>query len=37
MTDGGFIFEERGTTDIKSIGRARTFFLLGDQQESSRH
>ena len=37
MTDGGFIFEERGTTDIKSIGQARTFFLLGDQQESSRH
>jgi len=36
MTDGTFIFEERGTTDIKSIGPARTFFLVGDQQ-SLRH
>ena len=36
MTDGTFIFEERGTTDIKSIGLARTFFLVGDQQQSSR-
>lgn len=35
MTEGTFIFEERGTTDIKSIGPARTFFLVGDQ--SSRH
>ena len=34
ITDGTFIFEERGTTDIKSIGPARTFFLLGDQQQS---
>jgi adenylate cyclase len=32
MTDDSFIFEERGTTDIKSIGWARTFFLVGDQQ-----
>jgi adenylate cyclase len=32
MTDGTFIFEERGTTDIKSIGPARTFFLVGDHQ-----
>jgi adenylate cyclase len=32
MTDGTFIFEERGTTDIKSIGPARTFFLVGDRQ-----
>ena len=30
MTEGTFIFEERGTTDIKSIGPARTFFLVGD-------
>jgi hypothetical protein len=37
MTDGTFIFEERGTTDIKSIGPARTFFLVGDQQQSFRH
>ena len=35
MTDGTFIFEERGTTDIKSIGLARTFFLVEDQQQSS--
>jgi adenylate cyclase len=34
MTDGTFIFEERGTTDIKSIGPAQTFFLVGDQQQS---
>ena len=27
MTDGAFAFEERGTTDIKSIGVTRTFFL----------
>ena len=27
MTDGAFAFEERGTTDIKSIGLTRTFFL----------
>jgi adenylate cyclase len=36
MTDGTFIFEERGTTDIKSIGPARTYFLVGDLQQSSR-
>jgi adenylate cyclase len=29
MTDGTFFFEERGTTDIKSIGPAQTFFLVG--------
>jgi adenylate cyclase len=29
MTDDTFTFEERGTTDIKSIGPARTFFLVG--------
>ncbi len=27
MTDGAFEFEERGETDIKSIGLARTYFL----------
>lgn len=27
MTDGAFVFEERGETDIKSIGLARTYFL----------
>ena len=26
-TDGAFMFEERGMTDIKSIGPAKTFFL----------
>ena len=36
MTDGTFIFEERGTTDIKSIGSARTYFLMRDQQRSPR-
>jgi adenylate cyclase len=36
MTDGTFIFEERGTTDIKSIGPARTYFLMRDQQRSPR-
>ena len=34
MTDGTFIFEERGMTDIKSIGLARTFFLVGDLFQS---
>src|SRR5215470_10179335 len=34
MTDGTFVFEERGMTDIKSIGPARTFFLLGDLLQS---
>jgi class 3 adenylate cyclase len=24
-----FLFEERGTTEIKGIGCTRTFFLLG--------
>lgn len=27
MTDGAFVFEARGTTEIKSIGLAQTFFL----------
>jgi adenylate cyclase len=35
MTDGTLIFEVRGTTDIKSVGPARTFFLAGDQQQST--
>jgi adenylate cyclase len=29
MTDDMFEFQERGTTDIKSIGPTRTFFLTG--------
>ncbi len=24
-----FVFEERGTTDLKGLGAARTFFLTG--------
>ena len=24
-----FVFEERGATDIKSLGTTRTFFLVG--------
>jgi class 3 adenylate cyclase len=34
MTERMFIFEERGMTDIKSIGPARTFFLVGDLLQS---
>ncbi len=29
LTEDAFVFEERGTTDIKGIGSARTFFLVG--------
>ena len=29
LTQDAFVFEERGTTDIKGIGSARTFFLVG--------
>jgi adenylate cyclase len=29
MTDDAFTFEERGNTDIKSIGMTRTYFLTG--------
>ena len=32
LTEDTFVFEERGMTDIKSIGLARTFFLVGCQQ-----
>ena len=28
-----FAFEERGPTDIKSIGAARTFFLVGERKK----
>jgi adenylate cyclase len=37
MTQNVFIFEERGTTDIKSIGPSQTFFLVGDQEQASQH
>jgi adenylate cyclase len=30
-TDGAFMFEERGPTEIKSIGLARTFFLTAER------
>jgi len=29
LTQDFFLFEERGTTDIKGIGATRTFFLIG--------
>jgi adenylate cyclase len=29
LTQDIFLFEERGTTDIKGIGATRTFFLIG--------
>jgi len=29
LTRDIFLFEERGTTDIKGIGATRTFFLIG--------
>jgi adenylate cyclase len=29
LTKDAFSFEERGSTEIKGIGRTRTFFLLG--------
>jgi adenylate cyclase len=32
LTEDAFVFEERGTTDIKGIGSARTFFLVGCRQ-----
>jgi adenylate cyclase len=30
LTAGVFTFEDRGSTEIKSIGRTRTFFLIGE-------
>jgi len=30
ITDDTFVFEERGLTEIKSLGLARTFFLVAD-------
>jgi adenylate cyclase len=32
LTEDTFVFEERGTTEIKGIGSANTFFLVGCQQ-----
>ena len=31
LAAGAFTFEDRGTTAIKSIGEARTFFLIGEK------
>ena len=30
LTTGVFTFEDRGSTEIKSIGQTRTFFLTGE-------
>ena len=30
LTAAAFLFEDRGATDIKSIGATRTYFLMGD-------
>jgi adenylate cyclase len=30
LTAAAFTFEDRGATEIKSIGQARTFFLIGE-------
>jgi adenylate cyclase len=35
LTRDAFDFEERGTTDLKGLGAARTFFLVGER--SQRH
>jgi adenylate cyclase len=35
LTKDAFDFEERGTTDLKGLGAARTFFLIGER--SQRH
>jgi adenylate cyclase len=34
LTGHAFVFEERGTTDIKGIGAARTFFLVGCRSDA---
>jgi hypothetical protein len=34
LTKDAFDFEERGTTDLKGIGAARTFFLTGERSAS---
>ncbi len=33
LTAAAFVFEERGPTDIKSIGETRTFFLVGERKK----
>jgi hypothetical protein len=36
LTAAAFRFVDRGTTDIKSIGATRTFFLVGEQRAKMR-
>jgi adenylate cyclase len=36
LTRDEFEFEERGTTDLKGIGAARTFFLIGERSSCRR-
>ncbi len=31
LTGDAFVFEERGTTDLKGLGAARTFFLTAER------
>ena len=31
LTEDAFVFEERGTTDLKGLGAARTFFLTAER------
>jgi adenylate cyclase len=32
LTEGAFVYEERGATELRGIGVARTFFLVGEKQ-----
>jgi adenylate cyclase len=34
LTADTFVFEERGSTDIKSLGATRTFFLVGMREKT---
>jgi adenylate cyclase len=36
LTRDEFEFEERGATDLKGIGAARTFFLIGERSSCRR-
>jgi adenylate cyclase len=37
LAAGAFTFEDRGSTDIKSIGQTRTFFLIGEVRVEREH